>query len=170
MRLFVTVGLEPRPFDRFLKAVDLGIERRIFPLETLVQRGHSNYTPEHCPSVPFLPYDEMVGALKSAEVVIAHAGVGTLLQCLHQKKIPILYPRRARWGEHVDDHQIMFAQVIEARKRALVAYDPERLFEVFQVYSRLVAGLSGAANNDNGGTRLSQHLGQTLRRLQPPRR
>lgn len=168
MKLFVTVGLEQRPFDRFLKAVDQGIERRIFPLETLVQRGHSNHIPERCPSVPFLPYDEMVDALKSSDVVIAHAGVGTLLQCLHQKKIPILYPRRARLGEHVDDHQIMFAQVIEARKRALVAYDPERLFEIYQAYPRLVAGLSGTCS-DNGGTRISRHLGQTLRRLGPSR-
>jgi UDP-N-acetylglucosamine transferase subunit ALG13 len=168
VRLFVTVGLEPRPFDRLLKAVDLGIERRIFPLETLVQRGHSNYAPERCPSVPFLPYDEMVRALQSAEVVIAHAGVGTLLQCLHQKKIPILYPRRARLGEHVDDHQIMFAQVIEARKRALVAYDPERLFEVYEVFPRLAAGLSGTACPDNGGMHIRRYLEETLRRLEPP--
>lgn len=169
MRLFVTVGLEPRPFDRLLKAVDLGIKRRIFPLETLVQRGHSNYAPAHCPSVPFLPYGEMVRALESAEVVIAHAGVGTLLQCLHQKKIPILYPRRARLGEHVDDHQIMFAQVIEARKRALVAYNPERLFEVFQTYHRLAAGLSGAAHLENGRARICQHLGEILGRIEPTR-
>ena len=107
----------------------------------------------------------MIENLRSADVIIAHAGVGTLLQALHKKKIPILYPRRARWGEHVDDHQIMFAQVIEARKRALVAYNPRQLFEVYLAYDRLADGISGTATTENGGARLRRYLQERLNDL-----
>lgn len=164
MKTFVTLGFERRPFDRLLKAVDEGIASRIIPPATLVQRGYSPYTLRQCPSVPFLSYTEMRAALSAAEIIIAHAGVGTLLQCLRLNKIPILFPRSARLGEHVDDHQVIFARIMQEQKRALVAHDGEQLLEIFQGYHRHIADLSGARNG-NSAARLCGYLEKRLRDL-----
>ncbi len=161
MKLFVTLGFERHSFDRLLKAIDIGIGRGIFPEDTLIQRGYSRYSPSRGKSVTFLAYDQMESALGAADIVIAHAGVGTLLHCLHMQKIPILFPRSACRGEHVDDHQVVFAQVMEEKKRALVAYDTPQLFHVFQSYPRLVQKIA-AASSGNGGARLRGYLAHRL--------
>jgi UDP-N-acetylglucosamine transferase subunit ALG13 len=165
MKTFVTLGFERRPFDRLLKAVDEGIASRIIPPATLVQRGYSPYALRQCPSVSFLSYTEMRAALSAAEIIIAHAGVGTLLQCLRLNKIPILFPRSARLGEHVDDHQVIFARIMQEQKRALVAHDGEQLLEIFQGYHRHIAELSGARNGNNAA-RLCGYLERRLRDLE----
>ena len=162
MKTFVTLGFDRHPFDRLLKAVDEGVASSIIPSSTLVQRGHSPSTLQQGPSVPFLSYAEMREALGSAEIIIAHAGVGTLLQCLSLNKIPILFPRSARNGEHVDDHQLIFAQIVQEQKRALVAFDGEQLLERYQSYHRHVADL-GAVPNGNGAARLCSYLEGRLR-------
>ena len=165
MKAFVTLGFEQRPFDRLLKAIDEGIARRILPEATLVQKGHSPYVLRRCPSVPFLSYAEMRTALKSAEIVIGHAGVGTLLQCLSLNKVPILFPRSASLGEHVDNHQIVFARNMEERKKALVAYDAEQLWRTVQGYQAHVAGL-GEAQRGNGKARLCDYLTRRLQQIE----
>jgi UDP-N-acetylglucosamine transferase subunit ALG13 len=162
MKTFVTLGFERRPFERLLKAVDEGIVARIIPPATLVQRGHTPYTLRQCPSVPFLSYAEMRAALGTAEIIIAHAGVGTLLQCLRLNKVPIIFPRSARKGEHVDDHQLIFARIMQEQKRALVALDGEQLLEIYQGYHRRIADL-GEASNGSGAARLCGYLEGRLR-------
>ncbi len=158
MKVFVTLGFERRPFDRLIDTVNQGILRGIFPRETMVQAGHTGRSGLECASVDFLSYTDMLDALKSAEIVIAHAGVGTLLQCLHLRKIPILFPRRAHGKEHVDDHQVKFARIMEERKRALVAYNAEQLFRVFCDYVRLSAEISAAYGYPNGSSELKTYL------------
>ena len=162
MKVFVTLGFERRPFDRLIKAVDEGIQRGILPKETLVQTGHTRRSVRECPSVDFLAYSDMIEVLQSAEIIIAHAGVGTLLQCLHLRKIPILFPRRAHGKEHVDDHQVKFARVMEERKRALVAYNSEQLYNVFCDYFQLAAEISAAFGYPNGSSDLKAYLAQRL--------
>ena len=62
----------------------------------------------------------------------------------------------------------MFAQVIEARKRALVAYNPKQLYRLYRDYARLADGISGTATTDNGGARLRQYLQTRLQaRIDP---
>ena len=56
--------------------------------------------------------------LASAEVVISHAGPGTLAAIRLAGKVPIVVPRARAHREHVDDHQERYA----ARLRSLPGY------------------------------------------------
>ena len=56
-----------------------------------------------------VPGDELAQAMTDADVVIAHAGVGSSLVALQAGQWPILVPRRHARGEHVDDHQVQIA-------------------------------------------------------------
>ena len=53
--------------------------------------------------------------------MIAHAGVGSALGALEEGRSPVLVPRRAAHGEHVDDHQEQIAGELERRGLAVSA-------------------------------------------------
>ena len=66
-----------------------------------------------------IPERELTQAIREADVLVAHAGVGTALAALEVGKCPILVPRRVAHGEHVDDHQIQIARELDGRGLAL---------------------------------------------------
>lgn len=62
-----------------------------------------------------IPERELSEAMREADVVVAHAGVGTALAAFEVGKCPVLVPRRFSLGEHVDDHQIQIAEELATR-------------------------------------------------------
>ena len=125
--IFVTVGNHFQEFDRLLKKMD-DIAPRI-PHEIVVQRGYSNYVPRNTESFDFVPMDEAMQYIQKSDLVISHAGIGTIILC-KEKGIPlILFPRRKKYGEHGTDHQVEIAQVLEERgdKNIYVVYEEEQL-------------------------------------------
>ncbi|MBI3812157.1 MAG: hypothetical protein HY283_08135 [Nitrospirae bacterium] len=65
--------------------------------------------------------------IHEADLVISHAGAGTLLQVLHAGKIPIVMPRRKKYGEIVDDHQVELVRTLVDAGRVISANEPEDL-------------------------------------------
>jgi UDP-N-acetylglucosamine--N-acetylmuramyl-(pentapeptide) pyrophosphoryl-undecaprenol N-acetylglucosamine transferase len=66
-----------------------------------------------------IPERDLNQAIAEADVLVAHAGVGTALAALEMGRCPVLVPRRVSHGEHVDDHQIQIAKELSARGLAL---------------------------------------------------
>ncbi len=66
-----------------------------------------------------IPEQDLIQAMREADVVIAHAGVGTALAALEVGRCPLLVPRRLSLGEHVDDHQIQVARELSNRGLAV---------------------------------------------------
>jgi hypothetical protein len=64
-----------------------------------------------CVGGPDLPQD----------VGVCHAGVGSALSALLVGKVPVLVPRRQKFGEHVDDHQVELAALLGDAGLAVVA-------------------------------------------------
>jgi beta-1,4-N-acetylglucosaminyltransferase len=104
--IFVTVGSSSIAFDRLLQAVDqLGIDERL-----VVQCGASTIRPHGAECVEFLDFDGFVDLIRDARVMVTHAGVGSVMTALRERKRPVVVPRLAVFGEAVDDHQVSFAQ------------------------------------------------------------
>jgi UDP-N-acetylglucosamine--N-acetylmuramyl-(pentapeptide) pyrophosphoryl-undecaprenol N-acetylglucosamine transferase len=70
--------------------------------------------------------EDLSAAMREADLVIAHAGVGTALQAMEAGHCPVLIPRRADRREHVDDHQFEVAAELAGRGLA-VTCAPEEL-------------------------------------------
>lgn len=66
-----------------------------------------------------IPERDLTQAIREADVLVAHAGVGTALAALEVGKCPVLVPRRLSHGEHVDDHQIQIATELDGRGLAV---------------------------------------------------
>jgi len=73
-----------------------------------------------------IPERRLSQAMREADVVIAHAGVGTALAALEVGKLPVLVPRRVAHGEHVDDHQTQIAGEL-ARRGLAVSVEADEL-------------------------------------------
>lgn len=54
--------------------------------------------------------------MRRADLVVCQAGVGSALAVLALGRRPVLLPRRAEFGEHVDDHQVQIAVELSDRE------------------------------------------------------
>lgn len=59
--------------------------------------------------VEFMPFQDVVDTMARAKSIVCHAGVGTIITALRAGHTPVVVPRQARHGEHVDDHQLDIA-------------------------------------------------------------
>jgi UDP-N-acetylglucosamine transferase subunit ALG13 len=132
--IFVTVGTHHDPFDRLLEAL------RALPGEDLVvQHGNGEPPPAVREAVPFMSYDEILRNMREAEVVITHAGVGSILCARRQGHKPIVVPRLREEGEHVDDHQGELAAALHDRGEVISVWDVDLLADALDEVPRLGA-------------------------------
>ena len=127
-RVVVTLGTQGAfSFRRALEALTQALPTVCAPgAQILWQTGGtdpSGLAIEARPTVPPSVLREAVGA---ADLVVAHAGVGSALMALDAGRTPVLVPRRHAYDEHTDDHQVLIAAELERRGLA-VAAPPEEL-------------------------------------------
>ena len=127
--IFVVLGIEKFPFERMIKKIDSLVETKEIKDSIFIQRGSCKYEPKHCQWEDFLSFEMMCRNIEKANLIIAHAGAGTTLLCLQYGKKPILVPRQKRFKEHVDDHQVVFAQKMLQSRRVDVAFEMDQIIE-----------------------------------------
>lgn len=108
--IFVCLGTKRFPFNRLLKQIDLLIENNEIQDEVFAQIGNSTYEPKNYKYSRFLTPDEYLEKVKESDIIISHGGTGSLINGLRAGKQVIGVPRRAKYGEHSDDHQL---QIVE---------------------------------------------------------
>jgi UDP-N-acetylglucosamine transferase subunit ALG13 len=118
-RVFVTLGTQ-RDW-RFRRLVDRVLDVLPDGAEVVWQTGATDVSDLGLAASALMSDEEFHAAVEAADVVISHAGVGTLLTCLSVGKVPVLVPRLARFGEHVDDHQRQIAALAAQRGLAVAA-------------------------------------------------
>ena len=104
--IFVTLGSQKFPFNRLLQKIDGLIEDGIITEPVFAQTGASDYVPKHYAYKPFLDREEFARQMSLCDTVITHGGTGAIIGAVKKGKKVIAVPRLARYGEHVDDHQL----------------------------------------------------------------
>lgn len=118
--IFITVGTDHHPFDRMV-AIAEGIAERFHEYAVFLQVGTSR-EPVGIDYSRYLSEDEMLRHMAEAAAIIAHGGPATMRAANSLGRRPIVVPRRADLGEHVDDHQLHFAQREAAHATVFVAH------------------------------------------------
>ncbi|MBW1879707.1 MAG: hypothetical protein JRI25_21800 [Deltaproteobacteria bacterium] len=126
--ILFTVGTHDAPFDRLVAAAECVASRT--EEQVVVQRGASRVPTPHCTVHDYLPPSRFEALVKEARVVVTHAGPGSVLTALSAGHAPYVVPRMARYGEHVDDHQVRFLRRIAGRIHPVE--DPEELPEALE--------------------------------------
>lgn len=120
--IFVTVGTQLNNFDRLFKYIDrLDTKEKI-----VVQKSNSRYVfkNNNITSQSFFSYEEMEELMKKADIIITHAGPGTIFKALELNKKVIVVPRLKRYHEIVaNDHQREFCKYLRKMNYCLVAED-----------------------------------------------
>ena len=123
--IFVTVGTQ-LAFDRLISAVDAWAGRS-GRRDVLAQIGPSQLRPRHIKFQPFFSPEEFAKHFAKADLVVAHAGMGSIISAMSQGKPLLVMPRAARLNEHRNDHQIATARRFAELGRVMVAMDVDEL-------------------------------------------
>lgn len=125
--IFVTVGSQA-PFDRLIRAMDRWAETRA-RVDVFAQTTVSTYRPRHITFTEFLDPMEFNRTIEAASLVVAHAGMGSIISALELGKPIVVMPRRAKFRETRNDHQVAAADWFGAQGRIIVAKDEDELAE-----------------------------------------
>lgn len=119
--IFVTVGAQ-MPFDRLIRAVDQWAGQR-GRSDVFAQIGTTKLEPCHIDWTHFLPPIEFRKRVEQANLLVAHAGMGSIITGLELGKMILVMPRRGDLQETRNDHQIATAIQFRAQGRVQVAAD-----------------------------------------------
>lgn len=112
-------------FDRLVNC--LAEYARAHPAEQVwVQHGHGRLPPE-LSGASLVPRDALLSRMRCADVVVCHAGVGTLLDALSMGHVPVVIPRRQHLREIVNDHQLEITQALADVGRVVPVHDVSEL-------------------------------------------
>lgn len=123
--IFVTVGSQS-PFDRLVAAVDKWAGTRS-DIHAYAQIGQGLYEPQNMPFSRSLTQHEFESRIAGCDLVVSHAGMGTIISALVLSKPILTLPRHASLGETRNDHQIATAEKFAERGMIVHAADEEEL-------------------------------------------
>lgn len=136
--MFVTVGAQ-MPFDRMVRAVDEWAAARGRG-DVLAQIGPTDWRPSHIRWMGFMDPADFRRTVENARVVVAHAGMGSIITALELGKPILVMPRRGDLRETRNDHQVATAKRFLEQGRVAVAFDEEELSQRLDEIDALAPG------------------------------
>jgi len=123
--IFVTIG-SLFPFDRLMRDIDeLASD---FPSERFfAQIGDGAYEPKNIEFARWLTRREFKDTVREAKLIIAHAGMGSVITAMEVGKPILLVPRILELGEHTTDHQMATARWLAGRPGVFVCMESAEL-------------------------------------------
>lgn len=138
--IFITLGSQKFQFNRLLRAMDELVASGEVEDEVFAQSGYSDYKPQHYQFQRFLDREEFDKMIGKSDIIITHGGTGAIIGAVKQGKKVIAVPRRAMYGEHVDDHQIQLVSQFKELNLIFECDDCNKLDEALQKIQQLEFG------------------------------
>ncbi len=135
MKVFVATGTQ-LPFDRMIETIDVWAGETP-QAEVFAQVGPSEYDAKHLESQGYVAPETFARKSREADVIVAHAGTGSIFTALELVKPLIVMPRRAKFGEHRNDHQVATVERFEGTPGVNVAYDETQLRSMLESIDEL---------------------------------
>ncbi|WP_196861121.1 glycosyltransferase [Pedobacter sp. CAN_A7] len=123
--IFLITGTQA-PFDRLVKCMD-EIAPSLNGVEIIAQINQSKYKVKNMKSVAMLNPIDFNENFSRADLIVSHAGMGTIISALQNNKPVIILPRSAALGEHRNEHQLATAKILEKLKYIHVIYEEKEL-------------------------------------------
>lgn len=102
----VILGTQDKTFERMLEGIEKQIKKGNLNDEVIVQAGSTKFESENMQIFDLIPMNKFNNLIKTADLIITHGGVGSILSGLRNNKKVIAIPRLAEYGEHENNHQL----------------------------------------------------------------
>lgn len=131
--VFITVGTDNHDFSRLVKEAD----RLAGKMRITVQTGSTKYRPKNAEWFAFAERKKIETLYRKSDVVVTHAGAGSIINCIKYGKMPVVVPRLKEMNEHADNHQLDMAKDLEAEGVSIAVYDISHLEAKIMAAKRL---------------------------------
>ena len=122
--ILVTVGMQ-LGFDRLIKAMD--DLAPALEIDVIAQTGKGDFQPRNMQARERIGPAEFEKLVEQSDLIVSHAGIGTVLTAQRFSTPIVLFPRRFEHGEHRNDHQVATAKNLDGRSGLLIAMDEAEL-------------------------------------------
>ena len=120
--ILVMLGTQNNDFHRLLEEIEKNIDNGNINEEVVVQAGFTKYKSDKMKIFSLTSKENLEELVKQADLIITHAGVGSIEMSLEQNKKVIAVPRLKKYREHVNDHQKNIEQKLN-EKGCLIGID-----------------------------------------------
>lgn len=103
--ILVLLGTQNNDFHRLLDEIEKNIQIGNIKQEVIVQAGFTKYKSNNMKIFNIIPKEKLETLTKKADLIISHAGIGSIEMALENNKKVITVPRLKKYKEHVNDHQ-----------------------------------------------------------------
>lgn len=146
--IFVTVGTHEQQFNRLVEYMDKWA--KCHNEKVIIQTGFSTYTPKNCLWQKLYPYQDMVKLVDEARIVITHGGPSSFIMPLQIGKVPIVVPRKRKYDEHVNNHQVEFCRaVVKKQGNIILNENIQKLGIIIEHYDEIVNDIKKIVTNNN---------------------
>lgn len=131
--IFVTLGSQKFQFNRLLIELDKLVEEKKICNDIFAQIGYSDYKPKNYEFKEFLDREQFAEIMERCEIVITHGGTGAIVGAVKRDKKVIAVPRLAKFGEHVDDHQLQIIDQFTNMNFIVGVKDTNEIYEALEL-------------------------------------
>lgn len=131
LKVLVTIGsMVEKKFIRLFNLLEELCEEGILRGKDVVaQVGFDNYKAKNFQTFDMIADDDFKKLIGESDLIITHAGTGTVTSCLKQNKKVIIFPRMKEFDEHYDDHQLELCDLFKKDGHVLCATNKEQLID-----------------------------------------
>lgn len=152
-------------FPRLVNAVDLWAKEQT-GVRVVAQIGAEAVSlPHYIEYFDFMPADEFEKLQQECDLMVSHAGIGSIMKAIEFKKPIIIMPRISKYREHRNDHQLSSARYLFNFPNVYVARDE---FDLMSMLNRHSTFTYVESKHENGKSELANNLRKTICELPPP--
>lgn len=127
--IYVTLGTQDKSFARLLEAIQKEIDNGTIKDEVIVQAGHTSFESKKMKIFDLVSLDKFNEYMDECDLLITHAGVGSIVDGLKRGKTVIAVPRLKEYSEHTNNHQLQIAENFGNKGYIIPVFDTNELHD-----------------------------------------
>jgi UDP-N-acetylglucosamine transferase subunit ALG13 len=109
-------------------------------VDVFAQIGPTKFRPTHLRCAEFISPTDAERYTQEAQLIVSHAGMGSILTALKHRRPILIVPRKASLGEHRNEHQLATARWMAERPGVTVAWDEHEVVDSLNRRDAIAAG------------------------------
>lgn len=155
--ILVLLGTQNKPFKRILNAVENEIKKGNIKEKVVAQIGCTKFESDKIEVFDFISKDKLQDLIEEARIIITHAGVGIITECICKGKKVIAIPRLKKYKEHTNDHQLQITKEFAKKGYIIPLYNEKNLSKTLKNIKKFKP-LKYESNNENFKNKIKDYI------------